>query len=169
MLVHNADYNQSPKEIIAERKKDLDTQEHPSKYKQISAKEKARLAAKVKDRTITKEEYKILKWNKKISAKRQDAVNEFWDREQIRLQNGENGTRNWSPQKKVDILNGKRPTYSGKTIQGHHTYCVSKYPHLAGNSEVIYPAPFNEHLNGWHGGNFCNSLPGEPIISIIDY
>lgn len=60
VLVHNADYNQSPKEIMAERTKDLDTQEHPSKYKQISAKEKARLEAKVQDRTITKEEYKTL-------------------------------------------------------------------------------------------------------------
>ncbi len=37
ILVHNAgaDYNQSPKEIIAERTKDLDTQEHPSKYYEI--------------------------------------------------------------------------------------------------------------------------------------
>ena len=169
VLVHNADYNQSTKEIIAERTKNLDTQEHPAKYKQISAKEKARLSAKFQDRTITKEEYKILEWNKKISFKRQDAVNGFWDQEQVRLQNGENGTRNWSPQQKADILSGKRPTYNGKTIQGHHTYSVSKYPHLSGNSEVIYPATFNEHLNGWHGGNFRNSLPGEPIKTIIDF
>ena len=124
VLVHNADYNQSTKEIIAERTKNLDTQEHPAKYKQISAKEKARLSAKVQDRTITKEEYKILEWNKKISFKRQDAVNGFWDQEQVRLQNGENGTRNWSPQQKADILNRKRPTYNGKTIQGYHTYSV---------------------------------------------
>ena len=169
VLVHNADYNQSPKEIMAERTKGLDTREHPSKYKQISAKEKSRLESKVRDRTITKDEYKKLEWNKKISAKRQDAVNEFWDQEQIRLQKGENGTRNWSPQQKADILNGKRPTYNGKTIQGHHTYSVSKYPHLSGNSEVIYPATFNEHLKGWHGGNFRNSLPGEPIKTIIDF
>ena len=169
VLVHNADYNQSPKEIMAERTKDLDTREHPSKYKQISAKEKSRLESKVRDRTITKDEYKKLEWNKKISARRQDAVNEFWDQEQIRLQKGENGTRNWSPQQKADILNGKRPTYNGKTIQGHHTYSVSKYPHLSGNSEVIYPATFNEHLKGWHGGNFRNSLPGEPIKTIIDF
>ena len=169
VLVHNADYNQSPKEIMAERTKGLDTREHPSKYKQISAKEKSRLESKVRDRTITKDEYKKLEWNKKISAKRQDAVNEFWDQEQIRLQKGENGTRNWSPQQKADILNGKRPTYNGKTIQGHHTYSVSKYPHLSGNSEVIYPATFNEPLKGWPGGNFRNSLPGEPIKTIIDF
>ena len=65
VLVHNVDYNQSPKEIMAERTKDLDTQEHPSKYKQISAKEKARLEAKVQDRTITKEEYKTLNGTRK--------------------------------------------------------------------------------------------------------
>ena len=169
VLVHNADYNQSPKEIMAERTKDLDTQEHPSKYKQISAKEKARLEAKVQDRTITKEEYKTLEWNKKMSTKRQNGVNKFWEQERTRLQNGENGTRNWSPQQKADILNGKRPTYNGKTIQGHHSYSVSKYPHLADKGEVIYPATANEHLNGWHGGNYKNSLPGEPIKTILDF
>lgn len=40
---------------------------------------------------------------------------------------------------------------------------------MSGNSEVIYPATFNEHLKGWHGGNFRNSLPGEPIKTIIDF
>lgn len=93
----------------------------------------------------------------------------FGIKNRLGLQKGENGTRNWSPQQKADILNGKRPTYNGKTIQGHHTYSVSKYPHLSGNSEVIYPATFNEHLKGWHGGNFRNSLPGEPIKTIIDF
>lgn len=169
VLVHNADYNQTPKEIMDERTKDLDTQEHPSKYKQISAKEKAKLEAKVQDRTITKEEYQTLEWNKKMSTKRQNGVNKFWEQERTRLQNGENGTRNWSPQQKIDILNGKRPKYNGKTVQGHHTYSVSKYPHLADKGEVIYPATTNEHLHGWHGGNYKNSLPGEPIKTILDF
>ena len=79
VLVHNADYNQAPKEIIGERSKDLDTREHPSKQKQISAKEKAQLKAKVENRTITKEEYKTLKWNEKMSKKRQAGVNKFWE------------------------------------------------------------------------------------------
>jgi len=35
--------------------------------------------------------------------------------------------------------------------------------------EVIYPATFNEHLNGWHGGNVCNSMSGELIKTIIDF
>ena len=35
--------------------------------------------------------------------------------------------------------------------------------------EVIYPATINEHINGWHGGNFRNSLPGELIVDIHDF
>ena len=54
-------------------------------------------------------------------------------------------------------------------IQGHHSYSVSKYPHLAGKSAIIYPATFNEHLNGWHGGNFKNSKSGRPIKDIRDF
>ena len=88
---------------MAERTKDLDTQEHPSKYKHISAKEKARLEGKVQDRTISKEEYKTLERNKKMSTKRQNGVNKFWEQERTRLQNGENGTRNWFPQQQVNL------------------------------------------------------------------
>jgi hypothetical protein len=169
ILVHNADYNQAPKDIIGERSKDLDTREHPSKQKQIGAKEKKLLKSKVEDRTITKEEYKTLKWNEKMSKKRQNGVNKFWEQERTRVKNGENGTRNWSESQKLDIINGKRPKYNGKTIQGHHTYSVSKYPHLADKGEIIYPATQNEHFNGWHGGNYKNSLPGEPIKTILDF
>ena len=77
VLVHNADYNQSPKEIMAERTKGLDTREHSSKYKQISAKEKARLKVKIRNRTITKDEYKTLSWNEKMATKRRNGVNKF--------------------------------------------------------------------------------------------
>lgn len=35
--------------------------------------------------------------------------------------------------------------------------------------EIIYPVTLNEHLKGWHGGNFKNSRPGEPIIDINDF
>jgi hypothetical protein len=54
----------------------------------------------------------------------------------------------WSPKQKADILKGKRPKHSGKTIQGHHSYSVSKYPLLADKGEIIYTATFNEHFNG---------------------
>ena len=104
VLVHNADYNQSPKEIMAERTKGLDTREHSSKYKQIRAKEKSRLESKVRDRTITKDEYKTLRWNEKMATKRRNGVNKFWEQERVRLQNGQNGTRTGHLNKRLIFL-----------------------------------------------------------------
>lgn len=46
---------------------------------------------------------------------------------------------------------------------------MSQYPHLANKGEVIYPITLNEHFNGWHGGNFKNSLSGEFIVDIHDF
>ena len=43
------------------------------------------------------------------------------------------------------------------------------YSHSADKGEIIYPVTPNEHLKGWHGGNFKNSIPGEPIIDINDF
>ena len=169
ILVHNADYNQSPENIIKERTEGMDLKEHPSKYKQLGRNEKKILNEKINNRTITKEEYKQLKWNNKMSAKRQQGVKDFWKQERARLKNGQNGTRNWNAQQKADIINGKTPKFNGKPIQGHHTFSVSKYPHLAGKGEGIYPATNNEHLNGWHGGNYSNSLPGKPIKLFLDF
>lgn len=54
-------------------------------------------------------------------------------------------------------------------MQGHHSYSASQYPHLANKGEIIYPATPNEHFNGWHGGNWKNSLPGERIKPIDDF
>ena len=104
VLVHNADYNQSPKEIMAERTKGLDTREHSSKYKQISAKEKARLKVKIRNRTITKDEYKTLRWNEKMATKRRNGVNKFWKQERVRLQNGQNGTQTGHLNKRLIFL-----------------------------------------------------------------
>lgn len=63
-----------------------------------------------------------------MATKRRNGVNKFWEQERTRLQNGENGTRNWYLQQKADILNGKRPTYNGKTVQGHHILIA--YPNI---------------------------------------
>ena len=104
-----------------------------------------------------------------MARRRQEGVSKFWEQERSRLQAGENGTRNWSPQQKADILDGKTPQFNGKPIQGHHSYSVSKYPHLASKGEGIFPATANEHFNGWHGGNYKNSLPGGPISAIFDF
>ena len=57
-------------------------------------------------------------------------------------------------------------------------------PYLIGDSDIdpkfvnnqkIYDSLYLDdgkefkHLNGWHGGNFRNSLPGEPIVDIHDF
>ena len=53
----------------------------------------------------------------------------------------------WSHKQKADILKGKRPKHSGKTIQGHHSCSVSKYPHLA-DKEYILPLLMNILMAG---------------------
>ncbi|MCY8581658.1 T7SS effector LXG polymorphic toxin [Bacillus haynesii] len=155
--------------IIAERVKDFDLAEHPVPYKQVGAKKLKELKSKIDNRTITREEYKVYTWNKKFAAKRDKGVKTFWKQEKTRILNGEAPTRNWSKEQAEDILNNKRPKYEGKTMQGHHSYSASKFPHLSDKGEVIYPATTREHLHGWHGGNYKNSLPGKPIKDIKDF
>ncbi|WP_443217508.1 hypothetical protein [Sporolactobacillus sp. CQH2019] len=47
------------------------------------------------------------------------------------------------------MVSGKKPNFDGKPIVGD-SYSASKYPHLADKGDIIYPATYNEHLNGWH-------------------
>ncbi|WP_342500204.1 T7SS effector LXG polymorphic toxin [Bacillus sp. FSL M7-0791] len=155
--------------IIAERTKGLDLKKHPIQRKQLSAKKMKELKDKFENRTITKLEYENYKWNKKFAKHRNTGVNEFWYQERQRILNKEDPTRNWDKQQLSDILNGKKPKVDGKTVQGHHSYSASQYPHLANKGEIIYPATPNEHFNGWHGGNWKNSLPGERIKPIDDF
>ncbi|KQN96160.1 hypothetical protein ASF12_25415 [Paenibacillus sp. Leaf72] len=140
----------------------LDLSPKPSPYKQLGHKTKKKLEAKVDNRTITKEEYKRLEWNKRLAARRDVGVKEFWQQEKLRIKKGEPTTRNWSQQQRDDILSNKVPTHNGKTITGHHAYSVSKYPHLANQGEIIYPATVKEHFNRWHGGSYRKGLPGKP-------
>ncbi|MEW6979431.1 T7SS effector LXG polymorphic toxin [Bacillus sp. SIMBA_154] len=155
--------------VIAERTKGLDLRKHPIQRKQLSAKKMKELKEKFENRTITRLEYENYKWNKKFAKHRNTGVNEFWYQERQRILNKENPTRNWDKQQLNDILNGKKPKVDGKTVQGHHSYSASQYPHLANKGEIIYPATPNEHFNGWHGGNWKNSLPGERIKPIDDF
>lgn len=147
--------------IIKERTKGLDLREHPVKHKSSLSLKKIR--AKKEARTATREEYKKLDRMTRLSEKRNKAVNDFWDKERERISNNKSTTRNWSAEHRFQILKGNKPKVNGKTMQGHHTYSVSKYPHLAGRHEVIFPATFEEHLYNWHGGNFKKSLPGKPF------
>ena len=153
--------------IIATNK--LDTREHPTKYKQLSSKKLKVLREKVRNRTITKAEYKQLDWQRRLTARRNQAIKDFWERESFLVKHNLPTTRSWNAQQRRDLLSGKRPKYKGKTVVSHHTYSVAKYPHLANRMDLIYPATYNEHLYGWHGGNTRNSLPGKPIKTIKDF
>lgn len=144
---------------------ELDTREHPTKYKQMSSKKLKALREKVRNRTITKAEYKHLDWQRRLDARRKSGIDIFWEREAELIIHNLPTTRNWSAEQMVDILNGKRPKYKGESMQSHHTYSVAKYPHLANIGYLVYPATRSEHTKRWHGGNFKNNLPGRPVNS----
>lgn len=159
----------TPESIIADRVEGLDLTPHQTPYSQLSKKKATELRQKVKDRTITQEEYKRLDWNNRFQKRRKEGVDNFWLDERKRLMNGEEGTRIWSSEQQEQIISGGRPQFEGKTLHGHHTYSASQYPHLANNPNIIYPATYNEHLNGWHGGSWRKILPGERINKISDF
>lgn len=148
--------------IIVSRTAGLDLREHP-REKSLTKMQKKEIKNKIASRTATKKEYKKFESDKRFGERRKEGVNQFWKQERRRLLSGLTPTREWSDEQKKDILGKKRPSYNGKTVQGHHTYSASKFPHLANRGEIIFPVTFEEHLHGWHGGNFKNSLPGAPI------
>ncbi len=142
-------------------KEKTDYREHPRKS--LTSKQRKEINEKIKNRTATKEEYKRIESDRRFNKRRKAGVENFWKQEKRRIMKGLPTTRPWNSQQRKDIIIGNRPKYNGKTIQGHHTYSASKYPHLANKGELIFPVTFDEHLNGWHGGNFKNDKPGQPI------
>ena len=160
----------SPAQVIASRVKDLDLTPHPPPFKQAGPRRMATLKDKITARTATKAEYKEYTWNTRIDKSRKAGVRRFWEQEQQRLESGAPASRDWSQDQIDSILAGKAPKLNGSTLHGHHSYSVSQYPHLASRGEVIWPTTAREHFAGWHGGNWKNSLPGQPIDpSIIDF
>lgn len=159
----------TPESIIADRTRGLDLEPHPINRPLLSGKRMQELKQKFDNRTITKEEYDLYDWNKRFAKRRRDGVDGFWLEERKRILNGEPATRQWSDEQRQMIINGGKPNFEGKTLQGHHTYSASQYPHLANRSEVIYPATFHEHFHGWHGGNWKRILPGKRIKPIEDF
>jgi len=152
-------------DTIQTRAKQLDLREHPRKNN-ITAKQRKEIREKISNRTASKVEYKLFDSDKRFAERRKNGVNDFWKQERRRIKKNEIPTRSWNDEQKSAILRGERPKYNGKTVQGHHTYSALKYPHLANKGEIIYPITFDEHLYGWHGGNFKNSLPGIPIKKV---
>lgn len=149
--------------IIQTSKNKYDFREHPRANKQLTTKQRSKLISQVKSRSISKSDWKKLNSDSRFRERRKRGIINFWNSEKVRLLCGQRGTREWNNQQVHDILSNQRPKYNGKTIQGHHIYSAAKYPHLADKGDLIYPVTFDEHLYGWHGGNFRNSLPGRPI------
>ena len=159
----------SAEQIIAVRTAGLDLREHHIGQKQLSASRMRKLSTKVAARTATKAEYRMFMWNNRFKHRRKAGIDSFWEQERERIISGQPTTRNWTADQTLDILNGKKPKFRGRTIQGHHTYSAAKFPHLADRGEVIYPATGFEHLNGWHGGNYRRSLPGRRIRIVVEF
>lgn len=159
--------NQFESDIIFERTNGLDLTAHP--VKNFSSTSLKTIKSKLNKRTASKEEYRKYNQNKRLSKRRSLGVEAFWKQERKRLKNNQTPTRNWSKEQRETILAGNRPKFNGKTMQGHHMFSVSTHPHLANKGNIIFPATYNEHKNGFHGGNFKNSLPGKPIRKIKDF
>ncbi len=156
-------------EIIAERVRGFDTQTHTVKNKKfLSQKEMKDIKRKIKNRTATMKEYKNYEMTKRFNANRKKAIDDFWREEITRIGNN-SPTRTWTPDQIKDILAGRKPKYKNKTIQGHHAFSAKQFPHLAKHHEVIYPSTYEEHLYGWHGGNWNTSIPGKRINKIEDF
>jgi len=149
-------------DIIKERTQGLDLREHPVIYK--SSLSKKVIKDKVNNRTASRDDYRKIDAMERLAKRRRKGVNEFWKQERRRIKKGERTTLNWTAEQRDDILHNRRPKVDGRSLQGHHTYSVSKYPHLANKGEIIFPVTFEDHLYVWHGGNFQNSLPGKPFL-----
>lgn len=136
---------------------------HEVPFTPLSKQQRAALNSKLRDRSISKNEYKHLEWDRRFNNRRNRGVDRFWAAERRRLTNGEPGTRNWTKTQIEDILARKRPSFDGETIQGHHKYNAINYPHLADKAWNIYPATRLEHFHRWHGANWQNETSGVPL------
>ncbi|MCO7525599.1 PAAR domain-containing protein [Pseudomonas asiatica] len=136
---------------------------HKVPYSPVTKSQRAVLKSKMDQRTMTKEEYKRLDWDRRFANKRAKGVSRFWADERARLKMGEPGTRSWTAQQRADILANKTPKFNGEPIQGHHKYNALDHPQLASDPKNIYPATRTEHFERWHGGNWRNDSFGKPV------
>ena len=140
-------------------------------FKPLTPKQKRALQAKVRNRTITQNEYAHLQWHRRFANRRQRGVDRFWAgerrlvREYTSGTSGRNmpGTRNYSQRQIDELLGGGVPTHNGAPMEGHHTYNALDHPQLADDPTHIYPVTRTEHFERWHGGNFQNDTFGKPL------
>ncbi len=137
------------------------TYETPNKP--LSRSQEQIIKIKVSERTATRSEYENLEWNRRFNNRRQRGVDRFWSQEKRAIRDGKQPTRNYTESQKQELLNSKKPTFNGESLEGHHRYNALDHPQLADKPWNIYPTTENEHLYRWHGGNFRNDTFGEPL------
>src|SRR5690606_16246382 len=97
-------------------------------FNPLTKTQRADLKAKLDSRTISKEEYQRLEWDRQFANRRATGVRRFCVEERSKLRNVVSCTRNWTAEHREAILAGKRPQYNGETIQGHHKYNALDHP-----------------------------------------
>jgi hypothetical protein len=128
-------------------------------YRQLTQKARSELLKKVEDRTVTRDEWTRLQWNRRLTERRQEGIDAFWAQERQDLSQGLSGSRNWSPEAAQAISEGG----TTRGIFGHHKFSVSLYPQLANDPTNIAPTTYYEHFYKWHGGNWRNATHGVPL------
>ena len=139
----------------------LQSQEVP--HRPLTPEQRRDLHNKVDNRTISRDEWERLQWDRRFSNRRSRGVARYWRSEKKRLREGLPGTRQWTPEQRQAILAGRTPQLEGSAIEGHHRYNAIDYPQLADDPLNIYPVSRAEHQYRWHGGNWQNDTMGEPL------
>ncbi len=163
------DFYGNAEKVIASRVKGLDLTPHPTQMKQLSSKQRALIRSKIEKRTTTREEYRRFQWNRRFEKRKRAGIHNFWHEEAERISQGKSTTREWKDTQIAELKGGKTPTHQSRPMEAHHTYSAKDYPHLANLGAVIYPATHDEHLKGWHGGNYKKSKPGRRIRRIREF
>ena len=96
-----------------------------------------------------------LSQNPNYTGSRNAGVKLAWQYEKADIEMGGNGSVNWTPDEKEQILNSKTGTVSG--AEGHHQKNVIDHPeHQANPDNIKFYKTRQEHLQDGHNGNFQN-------------
>ena len=93
------------------------------------------------------------------TAEANKAIVAAWEREQQLVNEGK-GTRDWTPEQQIDILEkGKAYDCDGRALEGHHMKSVAAFPEFQGNPDNIQFLSRLEHYEA-HGDSFQNPTNG---------
>lgn len=103
-----------------------------------------------------------LSQNPNYTGSRNAGVKLAWQYERADIEMGGNGSANWTPEEKNQILYSKTGTVSG--VEGHHQKNVVDHPeHQADPDNIKFFKSKHEHLQEGHDGNFQNETDS-PMI-----